>query len=114
MHSPLGVDASPVVRPIAGGFSLSEARARFDEFFCWTVQVEYPTHPSFLPAGQREAFAAYYADLPAAVESPAIARMLRGVWRGEAGWAARWIAARRRPRVLDAGSGFGRFAMLYA
>jgi SAM-dependent methyltransferase len=41
------------------------------------------------------------------------------MWRSEAGWVARWIAARaaatgRRPRVLDAGSGFGTYAMLFA
>jgi 2-polyprenyl-3-methyl-5-hydroxy-6-metoxy-1,4-benzoquinol methylase len=40
------------------------------------------------------------------------------MWRSEAGWTARWIAARRatgRPvRVLDAGSGFGTYSMLYA
>jgi len=40
------------------------------------------------------------------------------MWRGEAGWTARWIAARleRFPdvRVLDAGSGFGTYSMLYA
>ena len=37
-------------------------------------------------------------------------------WRSDAGWTARWIAARppRRPRVLDAGSGFGTYSMLYA
>ena len=42
----------------------------------------------------------------------------RGMWRSEAGWTARWIAERRAQgravRVLDAGSGFGTYSMLYA
>jgi SAM-dependent methyltransferase len=41
------------------------------------------------------------------------------MWRSEAGWVARWVArlheaTGRRPRVLDAGSGFGTYAMLFA
>lgn len=91
-----------------------EARARFERFLRWTIEVEYPAHATFLPAGEREAFGDYYRDLPAPGDGPAIARLLRGVWRGDAGWAARWIAAHEGARVLDAGSGFGTFAMLYA
>jgi len=91
-----------------------EARERFERFLRWTVEVEYPAHERFLPSGEREAFGDYYRRLPRPEDDAAIARMLRGAWRGDSGWTARWIAARERPRVLDAGSGFGTFAMLYA
>jgi 2-polyprenyl-3-methyl-5-hydroxy-6-metoxy-1,4-benzoquinol methylase len=110
----LRADAVPALPPYYGRFSPAEARSRFDEFLCWTVQVEYPALASFLPEAEREAFADYYAGLPDPGDMPAIARMLRGVWRGDAGWAARWLASRPQPRVLDAGSGFGTFAMLFA
>lgn len=92
----------------------SEARRRFENFLRWTVDVEYPQHASFLPDGEREAFGDYYKNLPRPGDEEAIARMLRGTWRGDSGWTARWIAARERPKVLDAGSGFGTFAMQYA
>ena len=91
-----------------------DARAAFERFLRWTVEVEYPAHASFLPPGTREAFADYYRRLPPPGDERAIRRMVRGAWRGDVGWTARWIAARERPRVLDAGSGFGTFAMLYA
>lgn len=91
-----------------------EAKARFDRFLRWTIEVEYPAHARFLPEGEREAFGDYYKNLPKPGDEAAIARKLRGTWRGDAGWTARWLAARERPVVLDAGSGFGTFAMLYA
>jgi len=94
--------------------SQREARARFERFLRWTVEVEYPAHATFLPAGERESFGDYYRDLPAPGDGRAIARLLRGVWRGDAGWTARWIAAHPGARVLDAGAGYGTFAMLYA
>jgi SAM-dependent methyltransferase len=90
------------------------ARQAFEELVRWTIEVEYPAHASFLPEGEREAFASYYHALPAPGEERAIRRYLRGFWRGEAGWTARWLAARERPRVMDAGSGFGTYSMLYA
>jgi len=91
-----------------------DARAAFDRLLRWTIEVEYPAHVGFLPPGPREAFADYYRRLPVPGDERAIRRVLRGAWRGDAGWTARWIATRERPRVLDAGSGFGTFAMLYA
>jgi SAM-dependent methyltransferase len=91
-----------------------DVRARFERFLRWTIATEYPSHAEFLPTGEREAFADYYRSLPRPEDEGAIERMLRGVWRGDAGWTARWIARRAGARVLDAGSGFGTFAMLYA
>ena len=96
-----------------------QARAAFERFVRWTIERERGAVETRLPAGEREAFAAYYRNLPRPGDEAGIRRYLRGFWRGEAGWTARWIAARahalgRRPRVLDAGSGFGTYAMLYA
>lgn len=91
-----------------------DVRSRFERFLRWTIEVEYPAHAGFLPEGEREPFGAYYRTLPARGDEAAIRRFLVGSWRGDMGWTARWIAARRRPRVLDAGSGFGTLAMLYA
>src|SRR5205809_1044807 len=94
------------------------ARESFERFVRWTIEEELPAAPGFIPPGEREAFQAYYRNLPAAGDEPALARYLRGMWRGEAGWTARWIAARlvRFPdvRVVDAGSGFGTYSMRYA
>jgi 2-polyprenyl-3-methyl-5-hydroxy-6-metoxy-1,4-benzoquinol methylase len=91
-----------------------ETRRRFERFLRWTIEVEYPAHARFLPAGEAEAFGDYYHTLPKPGDAHEIGRMLRGGWRGDAGWTARWLAERERPVVLDAGSGFGTFAMLYA
>lgn len=97
----------------------TRARGAFERFVRWTIEKEYgPVQPR-LPAGEREAFADYYNRLPAPGEEAKIRRYLRGFWRSEAGWTARWIVARARaidgrPRVMDAGSGFGTYSMLYA
>ncbi|HTK30334.1 MAG TPA: class I SAM-dependent methyltransferase [Candidatus Saccharimonadaceae bacterium] len=91
-----------------------EARKRFERFVRWTIEEEWPAHEQFLPEGEREAYASYYRNLPKRGDEPAIRRYLRGFWRGDAGWTARWLAARSRPRVMDAGSGFGTYSMLYA
>ncbi len=103
----------------AGGVTArAGARAALERFVRWTIEVEYPAHASFLPEGEREAFADYYRNLPGPGDEAGIARYLRGFWRSEAGWTARWLAARAaagpRPVVMDAGSGFGTYAMLYA
>jgi SAM-dependent methyltransferase len=98
------------------------ARAAFDRFVRWTIQEELGSAPTFLPRDELDPFLAYYRDLPAASDEVAIRRYLRGLWRSEAGWVARWIAARARVsggragtiRVLDAGSGFGTYSMLFA
>ncbi|MBI1796593.1 MAG: methyltransferase [Candidatus Eisenbacteria bacterium] len=90
------------------------ARAAFERFLRWTVDEEYAALPARLPDGEREAFVRYYQRLPRPGDAPAMRPFLRGQWRGDAGWVARWLAARRAPRVLDAGSGFGTFSMLYA
>jgi len=66
-------------------------RGRFEEFLRWTVEVEYPAHARFLPEGEREAFGDYYKNLPKPGDAAALARMLRGTWRGDSGWTARWI-----------------------
>ena len=94
--------------------SVRNAREAFENFVRWTIEVERPGGASFLPADEREAFLGYYRNLPSPRDEPGIRRYLRGFWRSEAGWTARWLAARERPRVMDAGSGFGTYAMLYA
>ncbi len=95
------------------------ARERFERFVRWTIEKEYAPVQSRLPDGEREAFADYYKKLPKPGQEAAIARYLRGFWRSEAGWTARWIVNRANaiggtPRVMDAGSGFGTYSMLYA
>ena len=91
-----------------------EARTAFEAFVRWTITTEYPAHREFLPPGECEAFADYYRALPAPGDEPAIRRYLRGLWRSEAGWTARWLAGRKQASVMDAGSGFGTYSMLYA
>ncbi len=95
------------------------ARAAFEHFVRWTIEQEYGPVQARLPDGEREAFADYYKKLPRPGDEAAIRRYLRGFWRSEAGWTARWIVDRaravgRRPRVMDAGTGFGTYSMLYA
>ena len=96
-----------------------EARRSFERLLDWTIQVENPAAPRFLKGEGAGAFVDYYKDLPQPDDAQALARYRRGMWRSEAGWVARWIAAHpeapaRRPRVLDAGSGFGTYSMLFA
>ena len=95
------------------------AREAFERFVRWTIEKEYAAVQPRLPEGEREAFASYYNKLPAPGQEAKIQRYLRGFWRSEAGWTSRWITARaraigKRPRVMDAGSGFGTYSMLYA
>jgi SAM-dependent methyltransferase len=97
----------------------AEARSAFERLLEWTIQVEYPAAATFMPEAGRAAFLDYYKGLPQPLDRQAVARYRRGMWRSEAGWVARWLARRhevtgRRPRVLDAGSGFGTYAMLFA
>ncbi|TMQ70454.1 MAG: class I SAM-dependent methyltransferase, partial [Candidatus Eisenbacteria bacterium] len=94
--------------------SASEVRARFDRFQRWTIEVEYPARASFLSGPVLDAFSDYYRKLPAPGDEGTIRHLLRGRWRGDAGWVSRWLGRRSDPAVLDAGSGFGTFAMLYA
>lgn len=96
-----------------------EARLAFERFARWTIEVERPRAEAILPPAEAAAFLAYYRDLPWPGEAARIRRYLRGLWRTEAGWVARWIAAfrarhGRAPEALDAGSGFGTHAMLFA
>lgn len=92
----------------------AETRKAFDTFIRWTIEVERPSGATFIPAAEREAFMNYYRNLPAPGDEAKIGRYLRGFWRSEAGWATRWLARRDQPSVMDAGSGFGTYAMLYA
>jgi len=97
-----------------------EARRSFERLLDWTIEVEYPEAPGFLEGGGGAAFVDYYRSLAPLRGAPgALARYRRGMWRSEAGWVARWVAAHpeapeHRPRVLDAGSGFGTYSMLFA
>lgn len=98
---------------------MSTARESFERFVRWTIEQEYAAVQPRLPDGEREAFADYYKNLPKPGDEAAIRRYLRGFWRGDAGWTSRWLADRRAavgraPRVMDAGSGFGTYSMLYA
>ena len=70
------------------------ARERFERFVRWTIEKEYGPIQKRLPDGEREAFADYYKKLPKPGDEAAIARYLRGFWRSEAGWTARWIGER--------------------
>lgn len=99
--------------------TVRDAREAFEQFVRWTIEKEYTPLQARLPGGEREAFADYYKNLPSPGDEPAIRRYLRGFWRSDAGWTARWLVDRARrtgraPRVLDAGSGFGTYSMLYA
>ena len=94
------------------------SRAAFDAFVRWTIVDELPVADRILPAGEAASFRRYYGSLPAPGDTARIAAYLRGFWRSEAGWACRWILERRARgqscRVMDAGSGFGTYSMLYA
>jgi len=93
---------------------IKDVRSRFERFQRWTIQVEYPARTQFLSADVVGAFSDYYKKLPAPDDEAAIRHRLRGTWRGDSGWACRWLGERDQPAVLDAGSGFGTFAMLFA
>jgi len=93
---------------------IKDVRSRFERFQRWTIQTEYPARHQFLSADVVGAFSDYYKKLPAPNDEAAIRHRLRGTWRGDSGWTSRWLAERDHPVVLDAGSGFGTFAMLYA
>jgi 2-polyprenyl-3-methyl-5-hydroxy-6-metoxy-1,4-benzoquinol methylase len=112
-----GMDESN--REMTSMAAASGARAAFERFVRWTIEQEYGPVQAVLPEGEREAFASYYNRLPAPGDEATIRRYLRGFWRSEAGWTAGWLSERaratgRRPRVMDAGSGFGTYSMLYA
>ena len=92
----------------------SEVRARFERFQRWTIEVEYPAREQFLSGPVLDAFTDYYRKLPAPGDEAAIRHWLQGTWRADSGWVSRWLGRRPNPAVLDAGSGFGTFAMLYA
>lgn len=97
----------------------TQAREAMERFVRWTIEKEYHDVQPHLPPGEREEFASYYNKLPKAGDDAAIRAYLRVFWRTEAGWTSQWIAERarqigRRPRLLDAGSGFGTYSMLYA
>jgi len=99
--------------------SVQQAKSAFEGFVRWTIEKEFGPVQARLPEGEREAFVEYYRRLPSPGDERAIRRYLRGFWRSEAGWTARWLVDRaartgRRPRVMDAGSGFGTYSMLYA
>lgn len=106
--------AQPVDGARAPRISESEIRARFERFQRWTIEVEYPARAQFLSGPVLEAFSDYYRKLPAPGDEAAIRHWLRGTWRADSGWVSRWLGRRPDPAVLDAGSGFGTFAMLFA
>jgi len=93
-------------------------RDAFDAFVRWTIVDELPAAERILPAEECASFRRYYGALPAPADTARIAAYVRGFWRSEAGWVCRWILDRRArgvaTRVMDAGSGFGTYAMLYA
>jgi SAM-dependent methyltransferase len=107
-------------REARGGIlNATDASRAFERFVRWTIEQERPAVATFMPADERAGFVDYFRALPAPGDARAIAGYVRGLWRGEAGWAARWIAnARARtgraPRVLDAGCGYGTFSLLFA
>ncbi len=112
--------SGPASVEAAGSERLPQA---FERFVRWTIEEERERLAPRLSPADREAFAAYYRGLPAANDAAGIRRYLRGLWAGEAGWVCRWLmwrvgagqgAPEGAPRVLDAGSGFGTFAMLFA
>jgi len=109
--SPGAVDPIGERRP----FEPSVARARIAAFHDWFLGTELPSGAPFLPEDERAAFLDYYKSFPKHGETAAVARYVRGLWRLDTGWVARWIAAQpKTPRILDAGCGFGTFSMIYA
>jgi 2-polyprenyl-3-methyl-5-hydroxy-6-metoxy-1,4-benzoquinol methylase len=99
----------------------ADTRERFQGFFRWTLETEYPRAAEFLQGPELDQFRVYFDELEGLKDPAREARWLRGLWRGEIGWAARWIAARAAERkghdpvkVMDAGCGFGTYAMAFA
>ena len=85
----------------------------------WSIERELPNAAAFLSGDELAGFLAYYRTMPRPSDGERIQAYLRGLWRGEVGFAARWIAQaaqrlRRPPRVLDAGCGHGSFSLLFA
>ncbi len=96
-------------------YAAAEARERLRRIHEWFLGVELARGASFLPEDERTAFLDYYENYPKHDDVAAISRYLRALWRLDTGWVARWIAQRPiRPSILDAGSGFGTFSMIYA
>ncbi len=93
---------------------MKSARETMEEFLLWTLEREPELLKKRLEAEEWEAFHDYYRSLPDRGDRGAMARHLRGSWRGESGFVVRWVAERPGARVLDAGSGFGSFSMLFA
>jgi 2-polyprenyl-3-methyl-5-hydroxy-6-metoxy-1,4-benzoquinol methylase len=92
-----------------------EARARLARVVDWFVGTELASGVKFLPEGERAAFLDYYKSWPKSDDRAAVAKYVRGLWRLDAGWVMRWIAEQpTAPRILDAGCGFGTFAMMFA
>jgi SAM-dependent methyltransferase len=97
----------------------AEAKRSIERLLDWTIRTEYPAAADSLAGEGLQAFMDYYWNLPRAHDLQGVARYRRGMWRSEAGWVARWLARRgqalsRPPRVLDAGSGFGTYSMVFA
>lgn len=95
------------------------AHTAFEGFVRWSIERELPNAPAFLAGEELAGFQAYYRTLPRPADSEEIRAYVRGLWRGEVGFTARWIAAavarlERPPRVLDAGCGHGTFSLLFA
>src|SRR5262249_7086016 len=88
--------------------------AAMERFMRWTFAAEPALLEPRLDPDDWQAFHDYYRLQPDPADAGAVAHYLRGFWRSEAGFTLRWLAARERPRVLDAGSGFGTYAMVYA
>ena len=91
------------------------------EFIRWTIVEEPFTLPRLLSDAGSELFRRHAATLPRPTDEVAIRRHIANLWRGEVGWAARWIAARLLAsppgadpvRVVDASCGVGTNAMLF-
>jgi 2-polyprenyl-3-methyl-5-hydroxy-6-metoxy-1,4-benzoquinol methylase len=93
---------------------MSAVRREMERFLRWTMDQEPALLEPRLEPAEWEEFHRYYRSLPGPDRPAEQARFVRGFWRSEAGFVLRWLEKRPAPRVLDAGSGFGTFSMLYA